>query len=61
MLTKTMIKGSPEYALTDESGRVVATSHCVNVPSNLFTVVVNGQWKGVLPEAKAVEYLRGLV
>jgi hypothetical protein len=55
-LTTTMLKGSPEYAVTD-GVTVLARAHCVNVPANLFTVVVGGCWAGVLPEAEAVAAL----
>jgi hypothetical protein len=57
--TTEQIKGSPEYRVVDEDGTVRATSHCVNVPAGLFTVVVDGKWSGVMAEADAVAMLQG--
>jgi hypothetical protein len=57
ILTRTIIKDSPEYRLTDQAGTEVARAHCVNVPANLFTLVINGRWAGVGPEAAVVAKL----
>jgi hypothetical protein len=52
--TTEMLKGSPEYTITDDSGRIYARAHCVHVPNNLFTLVVDGKPAGVAPELNVV-------
>lgn len=51
------IKGVDAYAVV-VNGAEVATAHRVHVNGS-YSVKVGGQWRGVLPEAKAVAYLRG--
>jgi hypothetical protein len=55
-MTKTMLKGSPEYSVTKD-GVEIARAHCVNVPANLFTLTIRGKWSGVGPEAVVVAKL----
>jgi hypothetical protein len=59
-LTTKVLKGSPEYAVMDGSVEV-ARAHCVNVRAGLFTLVVDGRWAGVAPEAVVVAKPRGMV
>jgi len=59
-LSTEIFKGQPEYSVIDQDGTLVARAHCVQVQAGLFTVVVGGKWKGVLPEAQAVAFLKGL-
>jgi hypothetical protein len=37
-----------EYHLIDGTGTVLATSHCVNVASDRWTIVEGGIWRGLV-------------
>lgn len=52
-----MVKGSPEYIVTDAQGNVVAKAHQVHA-NGTYTVVLRGRWAGAAPEAKVVAKLR---
>lgn len=58
--TTEIIQGSPEYRVVYPDGTIYATSHCVNVPANLFTVVVDGKWGGVMSEEDALATLNDM-
>jgi hypothetical protein len=58
--TTRYFKNSPSHAVINADGAELATSHCVNVKANLFTIVVDGRWAGVKPEADAIAYLKSM-
>lgn len=57
-LTTQVFKGVEEFSIVID-GATVATAHRVHV-SGIYSVKVRGQWRGALPMAEAVEYLRTL-
>lgn len=60
-MTTRVLKGSPEYTVTDALGAEVARAHCVNVRTGMFTLVIGGRWAGLAPEAAVVAKLKGMV
>ncbi len=59
-MTTEILKGSPEYTVTDGTAEV-ARAHCVNVRAGLFTLVISGRWAGVAPEAVVIAKLKSMV
>jgi len=56
-----MIKNFPEHAVVDAGGAELARAHCVNVPANLFTLIIGGRWSGVAPEATVVAKMKAML
>lgn len=59
-ISKQMVKGSPEYTLTDAAGKVMARSHCVHVGMGRFTLVIGGKFAGMGSEAVVVDKLQAM-
>lgn len=59
-MTTEIIKGSPSYTVTDDTGAEIARAHCVNVPNALFTLVVDGKWAGAGPQDVIVAKLNAM-
>jgi len=55
-----LIRGTNEHRVLSPDGTVLAYSHVVQIPLNLFTVVKGTKWIGVYNEAKAISMLKGM-
>lgn len=56
-----MLKGSPQYTVTDASGNVFAESWCVSVPAKLWNLKVDGKLVSFgAPEANVVAAMKRL-
>lgn len=60
-LKREMLKGSPEYSVVTEDGNVLASAHCVHVPSGRFTVNIGGKFAGIGTEDQVIAKLRTLL
>lgn len=56
--TEEVIKGSTAYKVTDASGKVVATSHCILVSADRYSLVVGGKFAGMGPRAAVVAKMK---
>jgi hypothetical protein len=55
------VRDSNAYSVVKPDGTQVAKSHRVNAKLDMWTVVINGKWVGVVTEAKAIKTLKGLI